>query len=185
MHIDPEATLRCWPVAVDVGGDTYRIPALPASAWLVAVHGTWTGIVPGMLEDADDLDDAIADGHVPHAECVRAARAAVEAAAGTRWWTASRLAHTAGDTVGAELLLRGVDADRVSFAAWLLAAYRVATRHAKDVDIAQLDAQLDAPPEGLRPEEWFGDDSQTLASFGAAMASTSGRNQGRATSRGR
>lgn len=182
MQIDPEATLRCWAVDVDVAGRIYTIPALPARVWILATYGSWADIVPGLLEgDTDDLEDGIASGLIDPEECKRAARAALEAAAGTRWWTASRLAHTAGDAIGSELLLRGVDPDRVSFGAWLLAAYRIATRHAKDVEVARLDAELDSPPPDLAPEQWW-DDSQTVSGFAAAMTATRDRNQSRAVS---
>lgn len=171
MRIDPEATLRLWSVDVDIADRTYLIPPLPAQAWIVAVHGSWADIVPGMLVNADDLEDLIADGTVGHDECVRAARAAVEAASGARWWTAVKLAHCAGGEIGAELLLRGVDPERVPWGAWLLAAHRVATRDAKDVEVARVDAELDAPPQGLALEE-LADEAGLNAQFAAAMAST-------------
>lgn len=185
MQIDPEATLRCWPIDVDVGGHTYTIPPLPARDWLVATRGSWpdvwAGIIPGMLpDDADDLEEAIAAGRVDHDECVAAARLALEAASGTRWWTAVKLAQAVtGSWVAAELTMRGVDTSAVPFAAYLNAAWRVATRHSKEVAAAQLEAELDAPPQGLAPAEWFGDDSANLSTFGAAMAQTAGRNRGR------
>ncbi len=179
MKIDPEATLRCWKVDVDVAGRTYTIPALPARAWILATYGSWADIVPGMLEgDVDELEEGIASGTVSSEECKRAAREALEAAAGTRWWTASRLAHCAGDAIGSELLLAGINPDTTPFGAWLLAAYRVATRHAKDVQIAQLDSELDAPPADMTPEQLW-EESDTMGGFAAAMNATRGRNKGR------
>lgn len=174
MHIDPHATLRLWSVDVDIAGRTYTIPPLPARDWIVAAHGDWADIVPGLLAGADDLDEAIADGRVGHGECVTAARAALAAASGTKWWTAQRLAHCAGENIGAELVRVGVDPDRIPFARWLQVTYLVATRHAKDVDVARIDAELDSPPQGLAVDEWW-DDSAEIGSFAAAMAATSRR----------
>lgn len=182
MKVDPEATLRCWGVDVEIGGKVYAIPALPARDWVLAVldvtsqglSGPLPGVVPGLIAD-DELADAIADGEVSSEECARAARAAVEAASGTRWWTAIRVAHsTAGTDIGAELTARGVDPGVIPFGAYLAAAYRVATREATDVDRAKVDAALEAPPAGLPAEEWFGE-ADTTATFAAAMAATAGR----------
>lgn len=180
MRIDPEATLRCWSVDVDVAGRIYTIPPLPARAWILAAHGQWSDIVPGMLEgDLDDLRDGIIAGTIPPEECRRAAQAALEATAGCRWWTARRLAlgAVAGE-IGTDLLLAGFDLDRESFGAWLAGAYRLATRHMKDVQVAQLDAELEAPPADLEPEQWQ-DDGSDVAGFAAAMTANRGRNKGR------
>lgn len=181
MEFDADATLRCWKVDVDVAGQTYTIPALPALDWLIAARGSWSEIVPGMVgDDADDLREAIVDGAVSSAECVAAARSALEVAAGTRWWTAQKLARALpGSWVGAELTMQGVDLAAIPFAAYLAAAWRVATRHAQEVDVARLEAEFTSPPQGLAPTEWFGDDSANLSAFGSAMAQTAGRNRGR------
>lgn len=181
MKVDPEATLRIWSVDVDIGGKAYTIPPLPARDWLLAVlyltrdglAGPIPGVVPDLIRD-DDLADAIADGLVSSDECTQAARAAVEAAAGMKWWTAIKLAHSCvGEGIGAELISRGVDPATMPFAAYLIAGYRIATRHAADVDLARIDSELDAPPAGLGEEAFS--QSEIDATFAAALAATSGR----------
>lgn len=180
MKVDPEATLKAWQVDVDIGGRTYTIPAMPARDWLLAVlhlpgglAGPIPRVVPGLIPD-DDLADAIADGSVTSEECTQAARDAVAAAAGMKWWIALRLAHSCvGEAIGAELLAAGVDPATRPFAAYLLAGYRTATRHAADVDLARIDSELDAPPSGLGEEAFS--QAEIDATFAAAMAATSGR----------
>lgn len=181
MRVDPEAVLRCWPVDVDIGDRTYTIPALPARDWMLAVihlsedglAGSIAGVVPGLIPD-DDLADAIADGTVSSEECRQAARDAIEAAAGTKWWTAIKLALAAADDrISGELLAGGADPGVQPFGGFLLAAYRTATRNIADVDRARIDSELDAPPTGLG-EEAFSQD-EINATFAAAMAATSGR----------
>lgn len=161
MRIDPEATLRCWPIDVDVAGDTYTIPALPASSWLLNVAaGSYLDVVPGMLTDPTVLDDRLLlDGDLGD-ECTAVARAAITAASGTAWWTAIRLTRAVTDTwIGSELTLRGVDPTSVSYATYLAAAYRVATRYADAQTRFQVDVELDKPPAGVAPEDWFDEDA--------------------------
>jgi hypothetical protein len=171
MQIDPAAVVRCWAVDVDLGPHTVTIPALPARPWLTAlITEGWAGIVPGLLPADSPVDDLITDGTITSAECTAAARAALAAAAGCPWWTAQRLAHgcVAGE-LGAELVLRGVDPDRLPLAAYLAAGYRAASRHLDDPKRARLDSQLEAPPRGIPVEEWW-DRAAAANSFMQAIA---------------
>lgn len=169
MKIDPAATLRCWAVDVDVAGQTYTIPALPAAPWLLAlVTGTYLDVVPGLLTIPDALDDQLADGLLG-AECRTAARAAIAAASGTTWWTAARLARAIHDSwIIGEFTLFGVDPARVPLAAYLAAGYRAVTKYLDDQKRARLDMELDSPPPGVAPEEWWDEDAAS-AGFLAAM----------------
>lgn len=161
MQFAPLATLRCWTVDVDVGGITYTIPPVPAASWLLPVLvGSWTDIVPGMVADPGDLADLILSEDVSYDEIRGAAQDALAAASGARWWVAAQLAHAAaGSWVAAELTLHGVDPERVSLGAWLSAAYRAATREMSKADLARFDFDLERPPEGLDPAEWFDEDA--------------------------
>ena len=171
MRLDPLAALRCWTVDVDIGGVTYTIPPMTADGWLVPIlGGSWTDIVPGLLVDTGDLADLLLDGEVSYEEVRAVARDALTEAAGMKWWIATQLAHVASSTwVAAELTLRGVDPARVSLGAWLGAAHRAATRNMEKTDLAQFDFELERPPDGVPPEEWF-DEEEAANSFVAAMA---------------
>lgn len=176
MDIDPVAVLQCWAVEVDVGEHVYTIPALPASAWLLPIlEGGWIDIVPGLLVDADQLRDDLVDGLVPYEECRTAAQAALAMAAGTRrWWAATSLAKaTMASWVGGDLVLHGVDLDRVPLAAYLAAAYRAATANMDKVARGRFDMDLNRPPPGIAPEEWF-DEEEAEQGFLALMGASAG-----------
>lgn len=174
MIIDPVALLRDWAIDVDVDGETYTIPARPASDWLLPVAADrYLDIVPGLLEDPAALDDRLAVGDLDD-ECRQAARDAVTAAAGCPWWTARRLAgFVAGSWIGGELTLRGVDAMVLSLPRYFAAVYRLATKYMDEAKKASLDMQLDAPPADLPPEEWW-DEDQAASNFEAALAKYGG-----------
>jgi hypothetical protein len=171
VKVDPAALLRCWAVDVDVGAHTYTIPAHPATVWMERIiEGTYDDIVPGMVaERGDDIDDELMAGTVQLAELTSAARAALAAAAGMKWWTAERMAYLAANTwIAGELLLRGVDPQHLSLAAYLSAAYRAATRVLDTAKRAKLDMDLERPPTGVSPDEWF-DPEEAARGFMAAM----------------
>jgi hypothetical protein len=157
MQIDPAAALALWAVDVDLVDRVYTIPALPASEWVLAIlAGSWADIVPGLIADRDDLDDLILDGEVTSADCEAAARDALAAASGLKWWTAVRLARAAAETwIGSELALRGLDPSRMPLGAYLAATYRAAAREMEDSKRAQLDMELDRPPKGVSAAERF------------------------------
>lgn len=175
MRVDPEATLRCWALDVDLAGRTYPIPALPAADWLLPITtGTWLDIVPGLLTDPTAVDDLLLDGELTYAECKRAAQGAVGAASGMAWWTALRLARAATDSwISGELTLRGVDPHRWPLAAYLAAAYRAATEHLEPGKRMSLDMELDRPPAGVPAEEWWDGDAAAQG-FMSAMGAQGG-----------
>lgn len=174
MDVDSAATLRAWTIDVDIAGRTYTIPPLPAADWLPAlIADELAEVVPGLLGDADQLEDLIADGKVNPGECRAAARAAIAAAAGMKWWTARRMARAVAFTwLGGELLLRGLNPATTPLGAYLAAGYRAATRGMDRQKLAQLDMELDQPPTDVAPEEWF--DPEAAARGFMALAARGG-----------
>ena len=176
MKVDPGALLRCWAVEVEVGGATYRIPAHPAAVWMqTVIEGSYDDIVPGMVEgDVDPIDEALLDGKIRQRDLTAAAREALAAAAGMKWWIAERMAYLAANSwLAGELLLRGVDPHRLSLAAYLSAAYRAASRVLDTAKLAKLDMDLERPPAGVSPDEWF-DPEEAARNFLAAMGASAG-----------
>lgn len=156
-----------------MGGRVYTIPSLPASAWLLPIlEGGWIDIVPGLLGDdprVEQLRDDLVDGVVGYDECRDAAQAALVIAAGTRrWWSVSTLSKAVMMSWIAGELVRGVDLDRVSLAAFLAASYRIATENMDRSAKGRFDMELDRPPRGLAPEEWL-DEDEAEQSFLALM----------------
>lgn len=150
---DPVAGVQLWRYDVELGARTYTLPAQSAAAWITLVlsGGAWTDIVPGWLEDADDLDDALLARTVTHADLVERAKQALETAGGTRWWTALRLIGAIGQEplIGGELLLAGVHLNEVPLGAVLQAVYRICTRKATKAQIMRLDMVLDQTPPSV------------------------------------
>lgn len=156
VAFDPVAALDVWAIEVQLGDDWYRIPPMPAAAWIAAIlDESWLDIVPGWCENSDTLDDGLDDGTITAVDCVKAARDAVAEAAGTLWWTAIRLVHlAAGDAMG-ELLLAGIDLHTVSLGAVVQAVYRLHTRETSKAQRAKLDGQLDQTPAGVSAEQRY------------------------------
>lgn len=156
---DPLAALRCWPIHVELAGEEYTIPAVPARAWFLSIlGGEPLPIVPGMLDpdDAERLSDRIVDGEVSLRELTLASRDALELASGWRWWEADRLIRSAGaqwKVVGGELALAGVDLDAQPLGAVLNTLYVLAARSLNEQQRQQLDFQISAPPPELEEEE--------------------------------
>lgn len=172
MRFDAEAGLRCWPVVVDLADRTWTVPALPAADWMAAVLAGWLDVIPGLATDSAALDDLLDDGAIGYTDCVTAARDALEAAAGCRWWTALRLVHAVcdWDGIGGELLLRGINPGVAPLGQVLAAAYRVATRHADPAQRARIDLELDKPPAGVPAAVWFDEDAAAEAFMALASA---------------
>lgn len=181
MRFDAAASMRCWGVAVDLGGVEYHIPPRPAGPWLTALTArSLRPIVPGMVAglDADDLVDAMVRGRVRVADLDRAARDAITEASGMRWWSAARLAYwltSNWETLGAEVLGRNVRLDTDPLGLVLVLAYRVIQENAKgEPERRRVDLELDKPPVGLgvAAEEMF--DQQTATSAFMALAGGGG-----------
>lgn len=136
-------------VEVRLAGRVWPIPPRPASDWIQALisQPSEPAILPGLLDEADAermLDFGMRQMFTP-AQWRRATVGAVSDAAGRDWWQAMRLVQTADDTLGrvyGELLLQGVDAARVSFAAWCAAVYALLVRNLDEKQLARLQTKL-------------------------------------------
>lgn len=163
------AALAVWPVQVAAGPMRVTIPASPACQWIARiVERDLLGVVPGMVggDDGDELLDAVAAGAVTVAQCGEAAQHAIEAASGHRWWTAARLVYlsTGVPWIAGELVLSGVDAQRVSLGGWCAAVWRIVTRDRDKKDIGRIEWELTKPPPGLPVEERY-DPQRAAAAF--------------------
>lgn len=174
MKIEAGASLRCLAVNIHVAGRGWRIPPLPAADWLEAIAGTWLDIVPGLIDDPDgEFDDLLIDGAVGMAECEAAAKGAVAAVSGMRWWTAIKLANTVNGqwhTVGGEVLRSGVDPGVRSLGAVLTAVYWAFARHMDDQKLAKLHIDLDKPPRGVPVSEMYDRDAAAQAFLALAAS---------------
>lgn len=155
----PGAFLRPKPVEVDIG-DLYTavIPALPADRWIVALTvGGLLGVVPGLVTDTDRvIDDALAIGGVTVAELTAAAKTAVEAACGMRWWAAWRLVVVSETRlVAGRIALAGVDPGAVSIGRWCAAVFAVLADGQDEKGLRKMERAVDSAPPGTSAAERY------------------------------
>lgn len=177
--VDPLVALDLPEIEIDVGEWTYVIPALPAARWLVAVTlGKGGGIVPGLLAEQDrrDVWADFADAKVDAEEIADAEREALAAAAGRPWWEADRLIRSAFTTeswpvISGEMTHRGINVHAISLSGWLNWVYMLIVSRCKDdAERSKFEAQLQAIPAGVKPEDVADSDEELAATFMAAMA---------------
>lgn len=175
MQMNGLAALRCWPVNVELGGRVYTIPPQPALVWLLPIlDQDWLGIVPGMLDTADDDVDTMLDERLASVdECIGAARDAVSTATGMSWWAATRLAMAVVDTpeVAAELLLSRIEFETVSIGGLVQTTYRLLVREADKKQRGKIDSQLQRPPVEAGPKQY---DPEVAADLFEQMARSRG-----------
>jgi hypothetical protein len=163
MEFDPAAALTTAGLDVDVAGRTYTVPAMSALDWirlLTDPDTTWLDIVPGLLENADDLDDAMIGGEVSIAHLRTIAQDVLSTTAGVHWLVAQRLVHLAArPQVGGELVLARLAPAAVSLGAYVLACYQVATRSMSQEQLTQFDMLLATPPAGVDGGEWYDEEA--------------------------
>jgi hypothetical protein len=176
-----DALVGLRPAAVDVvlGDYAYTIPELPAADWIAAVLAEDGGaIVPGLLNVADRrlIWGDFARGGFSAEELAAVERDALAAVAGRPWWEADRLVRSLAapdnlPTIHGELMLRGLDLERITFAAALNAVYAMVRKLLShdEAALARFDTGLKAVPPGVAIEELY-DQEEAAEDFLAAMA---------------
>lgn len=137
-----------------VAGAPRHVAWVPARVWLEALaKGTRMAIL-ALLDDADraELVLAVARGELAADELTRAGRELLSAETGRKWWVAEMLSAPGEEMLG-ELVLSGVDPDRVSIGEWTAATYRILTRNLDEKGRIKLDFELSIPPAG-HSGEW-------------------------------
>lgn len=163
------ASLRPCEIDVELGGETFTVPALPAADWLMAIIGEPGAVLPGLLSDEDQrvVYKMIVRGRLNPDEINKAWRDLLAAATGRTWWSASRLCMSASDpeawpTVHGKLLTSGIDMDVVSIGALCNAIYfMILTSSKDDEERTAAKLELELPPPGAEQEAW--DDRERLA----------------------
>jgi hypothetical protein len=178
MAGDALAALKIWAMDVDLGGETFEVPALPAADWFVAIlnEDTPLPLIPGMMsgEAEERITDMLLTGVIDVQDIVTRSRELLAAAAGRSWWEADRLIRSAAGSwqiIGGELTRLGVDLSKVSLAAALNAIYVVCVRTMDEKERNKFDIDLRLPPigvEGVTTEEMY-DEQAATAAFAALM----------------
>lgn len=182
MAADALAALRIWAIDVDLAGQTFVVPARPATDWFLAIldEDTPLPLIPGMMEPGSEerINDLLLDDEVDVDLLVTRSREVLTAAAGRPWWEADRLIRSAGASwhiIGGELTRVGVDLDKVSLAAALNAIYVICVRTMDEKERNKFDIDLRLPPigvDGVKPEDIY-DQRAAESAFAALMGQAS------------
>lgn len=169
---DPIASLRPAAVNVQAAGHMMEIPPLVAADWLqvlmVGESLSLDDVFPGMLDpdDREIIEDALFNGYLELEAMYEMSLEAISLTAGRPWWIALRLielARTNWDVLGAELVLKGIDANQLSLSAWLDAVMLTTLRNMEQSKITMFLMQLEQAPKTVEQEEATMDRNQFFA----------------------
>jgi len=156
------ASLRPWSIEdIQIGDRLFRIPALAADRWLELLLpdeiSLWS-LLPGLLEQADAeeyLSDLMLVGDLDRDEYEEITWEVVGIAAGREWWVALHLLGNAKAEhntrlVRGQLVLAGVDATKISLAAFLDAVYMIFIQNMTEQNRQRFDMMLNMAPPGVK-----------------------------------
>lgn len=165
MAVDALAALKIWGLEVDLAGEVFALPPLPAADWFLAIldEDSPLPLVPGLMSQQDEqrVMDLLLDEVIDLEVLVARSREVLAAASGRSWWEADRLIRGAGrdwNVIGGELTRLGVDLEKVSLGAALNAIYVVCVRTMNEQERNKFDIDLRLPPigvEGVTTEEMY------------------------------
>lgn len=135
MDVDPAASVQCWALEIDLGGRTFDVPALPASAWFPILLDGNPLLVLTLIEDGpgdDELDDLLLSGQLGRDELMEALTVAIEQAAGRTFHAAFVLAQVAAmqwAAISGSLAERNFNWSTMPLGAALDAIYTIVAKH--------------------------------------------------------
>lgn len=156
------ASIRPWSIEdIPIGDRLFRIPPLTADHWLEILLpdqvSLW-GILPGLLEEQDAeeyLTDLMISGDLDRDVYEEMVWEVVGIAAGREWWTALHLlgnakAEAHSLIIRGMLALNGVDATRISLAAFLDAIYMIFVERMTEPNRQRFDLLISKAPPGVK-----------------------------------
>jgi hypothetical protein len=184
VAVDPLASLGATDIEVEVAGRDFVIPAAPAAAWLrifLSPDANMDHILPGMAGPGcrAHLYRALLLGTFSIDEWKQLLWGIIEVVSGRRWWQAMNLINSMKEpgnweSVFGHLLLRGIDVERVSLAAWLDATYALVTENMEKDDRIKFQLAIDTVPEDVSAEDAIDADEQERAFLALMQAVQSG-----------
>jgi hypothetical protein len=178
MAADALAALQIWGLDVELAGETFEVPARPATDWFVAIltEDVTLPLIPGMMADGAEerITDLLLDGEIDIDLLVQRSREMLTEAGGRPWWEADRLIRSSAASwhiIGGELTRLGVDLGKVSLAAALNAIYVICVRTMDEKERNKFDIDLRLPPigvEGVKPEDMY-DQRAAESAFASLM----------------
>jgi hypothetical protein len=181
--MDPIASLAPFDIEYTIGDRDFVLAARPASVWLKVLlpdQVPLESILPGWTGGGArrHIFWSLARGELTHGDWNDMAMEILEQAAGRKWWQAVNLIVGMKDadnwtTIFGGLMLRGVDADTISLAAWLDAAMALCTEHMDKEERIKFRLTIDTPPVGTDPAKAI-DAAEQERAFLALMQSVNG-----------
>lgn len=86
MDVDPLASMRCWPIEVELAGRLFTIPALPAAEWWPIVASMDLMKVLNLIGEGEEIDDLLMAGELPQAELTTVLTEVVEETTGRSFY---------------------------------------------------------------------------------------------------
>jgi len=179
------SALSTEPVSVNIGRYRFTLEEALADRWILAItdEDIVTEILPGLLPEGetDRFYDLLTSDRVGRNDLDRAVRDAINTASGMKWWEAQALIfmaeHGDGEFYG-RLLLRGIDATRMTLGAWCAACLALALEGQDDKTRLKFTTRLKAPPAGVGDED-MEDEGMSFESMVRMAQSTPGMSVGR------
>lgn len=164
LNTDLIWSLKPWPTQVSVGGLELEIPPLTAADWIPPIIDMIEdplALMMGVLSDEDQgrLTDVMFTGAVDVEDLFRLCTDLLTTVGARPWWVTIRLITVAQqnwDTVGAEMMMKGVNANTMSLAGWLDVFLLVLLRLMDPKETTMFTMKLEmVPPEFIDqvPEE--------------------------------
>lgn len=127
INTDLVWSLKPWPTQIYLGGLELEIPPLPAADWIPAIIDMMDdtlGLLMGLLseDDQERLTDLMFTGVLDVEDLFTLCTDVLTTVGARPWWVTVRLilvAQQNWDTIGAEMMLKGVNASTMSLAGWL------------------------------------------------------------------
>lgn len=159
---DPVASLKPWPLDVQVAYTQCRIPSMAAADWLSILMSAdfeiWD-IIPGQCpESTEAVEQALADGLISIADFRDICLEVITTVAGRPWWYAMRLiavVQASWEVIGGNLIRQGALADQMPLGAWLDSALLTCLEHIPGDKATMFLSKLEVPPKdiGIEVEE--------------------------------
>jgi hypothetical protein len=147
VEVDPLASMRCWAVTVELGGQEFEIPALPAADWWPVLVEADPGAVLDLLKsNPEELDLLLLSGQVSSKELGATLMEAVEEATGRSFHVGFVLATVASQhwpVVGGQLALKGFRWDVMPIGAALDAIHSLIVAGMTEDNLVKFEALLD------------------------------------------
>lgn len=154
MDVDPVASVRIWSVDLDLGGETFEIPALPAADWVPILMSGRLLDVLDLVDDPDRVDRVMVRGDIEPDQIRDAIRSVVEQVSGRDAHTAMVIVQSAAlrwEVIGGDLVRSGVRFDQIPLGAALDAIHASIMAHLKPEDREKFQSALRPPEQGDQP----------------------------------